>query len=249
MFSTRSTGITLISVMLFACTQTPNVEEQIVASSATNPLVEQRSAKVDDAEPVPDDPRYRPIHMTPVQAVTAPTGSLFNPDNAVELYKLHHNFRIGDMILIELNERTQSRKSLDYRMDKSTSMELGPVAVNAGPIVLTEGKVAANHEQESEFDSSANTAQSNELEGDITVYVTDILPNRNLAVSGEKWITLNKGQEYVRFSGEIRIADISADNTVDSSKVGNARIEYSGKGELQDNQQSTLIGTLFSIFN
>lgn len=35
MFSTRSTGITLISVMLFACTQTPNVEEQIVASSAT----------------------------------------------------------------------------------------------------------------------------------------------------------------------------------------------------------------------
>ncbi len=249
MFSIRYPGIACLSFLLTACSQTPDVEEQIVASSSTSPLVEQRSAKVNNDEPVPDDPRYRPIHIAQVQAVAAPTGSLFNADNAVELYKLHHNFRIGDMILVELNERTQSKKSLDYRMDKSTSMDLGPVSVNAGPITLAEGKVAATHEQESEFDSSANTAQSNELEGDITVYVTDILPNRNLAIAGEKWITLNKGQEYVRFSGEIRIADISADNTIDSSKVGNARIEYSGKGDLQDNQQSTLIGTLFSIFN
>lgn len=234
---------------LSGCSQTPDVEESIVASSATSPLVAQRSVKTQEQEPVPDDPRYRPIHISPVATVEVPTGSLFNPVSAVELYKLHHNFHIGDMILVRLSERTESKKSVDYTMNKSTSMELGPVSVNAGPISITEGRIAANHEQESDFDTSANSAQSNELEGDITVYVTEILPNNNLVIAGEKWITLNKGQEYVRFSGEIRIADITADNSIDSSKVGNARIEYSGKGELQDNQDPTLIGTLFSIFD
>jgi len=59
---------------------------------------------------------------------------------------------------------------------------------------------------------------------------------------------MNRGKEYIRFSGEVRKKDVDESNTVVSSKVGNALIEYSGTGELQDNQQRTVIGKLFSIF-
>jgi flagellar L-ring protein precursor FlgH len=230
------------------CSQMPDSEESVVESSPTNPLVEQRAMASTRAEVMPDDPEYRPIRMTPVTPVDVPNGSLFNANNAIELYKLHKNYRVGDMILIELAEKTSSKKSLEYTNDKSSSFDIGPVSVNAGPIVIEEGDIALEHDQESEFDSSSDTKQTNELDGDITVYVVDVLPNKNLVVAGEKWITLNKGQEFVRFSGEVRVEDISAENSVSSNKVGNARIEYSGKGELQDNQKESLLGSVFSIF-
>jgi flagellar basal body L-ring protein FlgH len=100
----------------------------------------------------------------------------------------------------------------------------------------------------SDAQRSAKTKQSNSMSGSITVYVTGITPAGNLLVTGEKWITMNRGKEYIRFSGEVRKKDVDESNTVLSSKVGNALIEYSGTGELQDNQQRTVIGKLFSIF-
>lgn len=246
---TQSLTTCLLSTVLFACSQTATVEEQVVESSHTNPLVDQRAIDTTNKEVMPGDPTYRPIRIDPVETVQVPTGSLFNPQSAVGLYELHRKYRVGDMILIRLDESTSSKKSLDYKRDKSGSLQVGPMTVNAGPIQISEDDFGVEHEHESEFDSSAETSQSNSLEGDITVYVKEILPNDNLVIAGEKWITLNKGQEYVRFSGEVRIKDIEVDNSVSSSKIGNARIEYSGKGDLQDNQDPTLIGKLFSIFD
>jgi len=183
-----------------------------------------------------------------VSVVRVPTGSLFDPDNAAGLYELHHNFRVGDMVLIELDEQTSSQKSVDYNEDKSASFQIQPLTVNAGPIHISDDDLNVDHEQGGEFNSSANASQSNTLEGKITVYVVEVLPNNNLVVAGEKWITMNQGKEFIRFSGEVRTKDIDVNNTVSSAKVGNALIEYSGKGELQDNQKRSLLSKLFSIF-
>jgi flagellar L-ring protein precursor FlgH len=59
---------------------------------------------------------------------------------------------------------------------------------------------------------------------------------------------MNKGKEYIRFSGEVRKQDVDESNTVVSSKVGNALIEYSGTGDLQENQERSVIDKLFAIF-
>lgn len=235
-------------LLCFSCAQTQTTEEQVLEQTPTNPAVNQRAVNQKNKEVMPNDPDYRPIRMEDVATVQVPTGSLFDANNAASLYQLHKNFHVGDMILIRLDESTSSKKSLDYKSDKSSSFGLGPVSVNAGPIKINEGSLSIEHNQDSEMDSSAETKQSNSLNGDITVYVLEILPNRNVVVAGEKWIKLNTGQEYVRFSGEIRSADIDAANTVISSKVGNTRIEYSGKGDLHDNQKSSMLDKLFSIF-
>ncbi|MDP5030910.1 MAG: flagellar basal body L-ring protein FlgH [Paraglaciecola sp.] len=245
LFQVLMFGVVMLSV---SCAQKLTAEQKVIEDIPTNPSVNQRAVEQKNKEIMPNDPQFRPIRMEEVDTVMVPTGSLFHSSQAASLYQLYKNYQVGDMILVELDESTTSKKKLDYKSDKKSNFQLGPLSVSAGPININEGDISVEHYQENEKDSSAETNQSNSLNGNITVYVVDILPNRNLVVAGEKWIKLSTGEEYVRFSGEIRTADISASNSVISSKVGNTRIEYSGKGELQDNQKDSVLDKMFSIF-
>ena len=240
---------TLIAIFtLGGCAQTITEEEQVIQNSPTNPNVSQRAVSQIEEEPKPGHPRYSPPRAQPTATLHVPTGSLFNPEQSIGLYERHANFKVGDMILVKLDEQTQSEKSLDFNTDKNTSFDLAPVTLKLGGIRVEDDDVEVEHEQDSEFSSSAQTKQSNSMSGSITVYVTAITPAGNLLVTGEKWITMNRGKEYIRFSGEVRKKDVDESNTVLSSKVGNALIEYSCTGDLQDNQQPSVIGKLFSIF-
>ena len=230
------------------CSQTISQEEEVVASSPTNPQVEQRAVSKTSDEPTPGDPEYSPPRAYPVEHVRVPTGSLFNPEVAMGLYERHTHFKVGDMILVKLDEETQSEKSLDFNTDKNSSFNIEPLTLKVGGIQIDGDDLEVDHGQDSEFASSAQTKQSNSMQGSITVYVTAITPAGNLLVTGEKWITMNQGREYIRFSGEVRKQDVDESNTVLSSKVGNALIEYSGTGELQNNQKRSVIDKLFAIF-
>ena len=70
------------------------------------------------------------------------------------------------------------------------------------------------------------------MNGSITVTVAEVLPNGNMIVRGEKWLTLNQGEEYIQISGIVRPQDVRTDNTIFSTLVADARIAYSGKGML-----------------
>ncbi len=70
-----------------------------------------------------------------------------------------------------------------------------PVTVNGTEILN------AGIDNSSSFDGEGDSSQSNRLEGDITVTVAQRLPNGNLLVRGQKWITINQGREYVRIQG------------------------------------------------
>ncbi|MGV8370234.1 flagellar basal body L-ring protein FlgH, partial [Pseudomonas aeruginosa] len=80
----------------------------------------------------------------------------------------------------------------------------------------------------------SQAGQSNSLTGSITVTVAEVLPNGILSVRGEKWMTLNTGNELVRIAGLVRADDIATDNTVSSTRVADARITYSGTGAFAD---------------
>ncbi len=96
------------------------------------------------------------------------------------------------------------------------------------------------------FAGEGDSAQSNSLQGYITVTVQKVLPNGNLYVKGEKWIGINQGSEYVRVTGVIRPIDLASDNSIPSSQVANARIAYGGKGALAD---ANAQGWLSRFFN
>ncbi|MEC8208623.1 MAG: flagellar basal body L-ring protein FlgH, partial [Pseudomonadota bacterium] len=80
----------------------------------------------------------------------------------------------------------------------------------------------------------------------ISVNVMRVLPNGNLVIRGEKWLTLNTGEEFIRLEGLVRPEDVSASNTVTSNRIANARIQYSGKGQMQETQSAGWLSRFFS---
>lgn len=77
-------------------------------------------------------------------------------------------------------------------------------------------------------------AASNDLSGTITVTVIEVLPNGNLLVSGEKSLSLNHSDEYIRLSGVVNPMNIDKENTVLSTRIADARIEYRSAGAMNE---------------
>ncbi|HSG61723.1 MAG TPA: flagellar basal body L-ring protein FlgH, partial [Pseudomonadales bacterium] len=104
----------------------------------------------------------------------------------------------------------------------------------------------SNVDHSRDFTGSADSDMSNSLSGNISVTVSDVLPNGVLVIRGEKWLTLNRGEEFIRIRGLVRAEDIAADNTISSTLIADARITYSGTGELADTNRQ---GWLTRFFN
>ena len=85
-----------------------------------------------------------------------------------------------------------------------------------------------------EFTGKGAADQSNSLSGNISVTVVDVLPNGNLNVRGEKRVTLNQGDEFIRLSGIVRPVDINSSNIITSDKVADVTIMYVGEGAMAD---------------
>ncbi|RTE86159.1 MULTISPECIES: flagellar basal body L-ring protein FlgH [Gammaproteobacteria] len=195
--------------------------------------------------PMPDDPYYAPANPEPVVEPATPNGSLFNgPENS--LYSDIKARDIGDIITVQLQESTSASKSATTDLARATNVNLPTPTIAGQELTFRDYSLSASLDGSSSFEGDSSADQSNTLEGDITVTVIRVLPNGNLIVRGEKWLTLNNGEEYIRLTGIIRPQDVSSENTVLSNRVANARIEYSGTGSLADNQRQ---GWLTRFFN
>ena len=97
-----------------------------------------------------------------------------------------------------------------------------------------------------DFSGDGASSLSNSLSGSITVFVAEVMPNGNLVIRGEKKLTLNQGDEYIRVTGIVRPMDVTPDNTIASTKVANAEIFYSGDGSIND---ANRMGWLARFFN
>lgn len=197
----------------------------------------------------PDDPRFAPVMSTTDRAQPPLNGSLFSENRAIDLFGDTKAKRIGDIITVVLQERTSSSKSSNIGVVKDNEIAIDPdgtgTVLGNVPQLKSMGLGSALT-AEREFTGEAEADQSNRLNGNISVTVVDRYPNGTLVIRGEKWLTLNRGNEFIRISGLVRPDDISPDNMVMSNKIANARITYSGTGELADAQK---MGWLSRFFN
>jgi flagellar L-ring protein precursor FlgH len=200
--------------------------------------------------PIPGEQAYTPAVASAPAQIRVNKGSIYQPQNEMVLFGDKRSNRVGDIITIRLVERTVSTKSADTTTSKNASNSLsspdllGPLSNELG-LGVNLGKLNDVDHQRG-FSGSAASDMSNSLSGNITVTVSEVLPNGVLAVRGEKWMTLNRGEEYIRIRGLIRPEDIESDNTIISTKLADARITYSGTGELADTNRS---GWLTRFFN
>ncbi|MEO8811218.1 MAG: flagellar basal body L-ring protein FlgH [Rhodanobacter sp.] len=194
----------------------------------------------DDAQWAPTPPPMQAA--APVQA----DGSIYHDAQNMELFSDPRAHRAGDILTVVLVESTQASKKATTSTSKTDKAKLASPTI-LGQSLSIGGKVAnISLDGERSFDGAGSSSQSNQLTGQITVTVAQRLSNGNLLVRGEKWLTINQGQELVRISGIVRPQDIGQDNVVPSTRVADARISYTGRGTLAD---ANTRGWLSRFFN
>ncbi|HEK0298910.1 TPA: flagellar basal body L-ring protein FlgH [Pseudomonas aeruginosa] len=201
--------------------------------------------------PKPNNPYYAPVlPRTPLPAAQN-NGAIYQAGFEQNLYDDRKAFRVGDIITITLNEKTQASKKAnsDIQKDSKTKMGLtslfGSGMTTNNPIGGGDLSLSAEYGGSRDAKGDSQAGQSNSLTGSITVTVAEVLPNGILSVRGEKWMTLNTGNELVRIAGLVRADDIATDNTVSSTRVADARITYSGTGAFADASQPGWLDRFF----
>jgi flagellar L-ring protein precursor FlgH len=196
----------------------------------------------------PAEPNYAATWPEPLPEAAQANGAIYQAGHDVALFENAVARRVGDTLTIRLNERTNASKSSSTSTKKSTNIDL-PGPIIAGRPVTANGVEILNTQVDnnSDFDGEGASTQSNRLEGDISVTVAQRLPNGNLLVRGQKWISINQGQEYVRIQGIVRPIDIDPDNSISSLKVADAMIAYGGKGALANANSPGLLSRFFNL--
>ncbi|WP_447765450.1 flagellar basal body L-ring protein FlgH [Sphingopyxis panaciterrae] len=154
--------------------------------------------------------------------------------------------RIGDIVTIQLVERTAATKSNAAGTQRDGNIGLTPPST--GPLSLfNPSDVAMGGGQQ--FKGKGDASQSNALSGEVSVTIAAVYPNGTMLVKGEKLLTLNRGDERVQISGLIRAIDIGPDNRILSTRVADANIRYVGKGEIARASQQGWLQRFFSIIS
>lgn len=187
--------------------------------------------------PDPDDPYYAALEPQPEALPMQNTGSLFNPNRLHSLYIERSHFKAGDIVSVQLSESTKATKKGQTQLKKSSEYNLDPIQIPGGNLQIAGRDVNLGLSQDQQFQGDGSASQSNDFEGELTVTVMRVLTNDNLLVRGDKWMLINNGREFIRLTGIIRAKDIDKDNKIKSTKIANARIEYSGTGALADSQR------------
>ena len=145
---------------------------------------------------------------------------------------------IGDILTIVLDEQVSASKNAQSNMSRSGSTGLELTALPDVLERLAENGVDLSGELSgnSAFNGGGGSQASNTMTGTITVSVLEVMHNGNLRVRGEKQIGINQGVEFIRFSGVVNPRTITGQNTVPSTAVADARIEYVGNGYISEAQ-------------
>ncbi len=199
-------------------------------------------------KPVVPPPEYRAVYAPPVRPAPPPAnGAIFQAANGYGgLYEGARARAVGDPLTIVLVERTSASKSAGTKLDSGGGAGLTPPTTGALSLFSpTDATISGKRN----FGGTGTADQSNALSGEISVTVAEVLPNGTMIVQGQKTVTLNRGDEYVQIRGVVRPADISADNRVLSTRVADAKIAYTGRGDVARASRQGWFSRFFQVIS
>lgn len=197
--------------------------------------------------PIPQrDPAFAPVAPADLRPPAQNSGAIYQSGYDTRLFEDQTARRVGDILTIALQESTQATKAADLNTKKENTMSAeAPSIFGFAASALTGQSARTTLQSAKEFKGTGSADQSNSLTGNISVTVVDVLPNGNLSVRGEKRVTLNQGDEFIRLSGIVRPVDINSSNIVTSDKVADVTIMYVGDGAMADASKMGWLGRIF----
>lgn len=189
---------------------------------------------------------HQPMTVRPEARTAAgpSNGAIYNVASARPLFEDRRARFIGDTIIINISEKTAASKSSENKAERSHNIAATVPTIIGMPFKGAQGTTIAA-DSGTTFSGSGENTSANNFTGTLAVTVIEVLPNGNLLVSGEKQIGLKEGEEFIRFSGVVNPNTITSANTVTSTQVADARIEYKANGFLDS---ATVMGWLGRFF-
>jgi flagellar L-ring protein precursor FlgH len=173
-------------------------------------------------------------------------GSLWQEENGrAYLYEDLRAMRVGDILTIKIVEKHKGSKSADTKAERESTLTNSLSGSGIGYIGIPGIRLGAETMRGLGIDASAKnkfggkgaTSREDTLTGTISAIVTEVLPNGDLRVEGKREVTVNSETQLMMISGIVRRVDVDTKNTVLSSAIADAKIEYSGLGVVDDVQR------------
>ena len=188
-------------------------------------------------------PGYKPVQMP----MPAAQPASYNPNSlwrsgARAFFKDQRAHQIGDILTVQVNITdkaiiaNETQRSRSNTEDSGITDFLGSKTIPDPAKALLPGRIlTADSTASSDGKGSVNRSEA--LQTNVAAVVTQVLPNGNLVVEGKQEIRVNFEVRELVVAGIVRPEDIQSDNTIDSSKIAQARIAYGGRGQITDVQQ------------
>jgi len=200
---------------------------------------------------VPPTNVHQPMSARPAQrpdalaASLVATGSIYQAGTSRTLFEDRRARYVGDTITVTITENTSAATKSNSSLSKT-----GSISASSGPNVNLPGKslIELKGSSSNTAAGKGEAAANNVFTGTITVTVIEVLANGNLLVSGEKQVAIGHGQEYIRLSGIINPYFVNAANTIASSQIADARIEYKESGGISEAQVMGWLARFFLTF-
>jgi flagellar L-ring protein precursor FlgH len=196
---------------------------------------------------VPDSIVQRPTSTRPEPrsaAVPPANGAIFQAVSYRPLFEDRRARHVGDLLTIVINEKTSAGKTGSDTGSKTNSTNFS-VGKLLGLTSAVTGNLGVDTKGANKFEDKDASTSSNNFTGTLSVTVTEVLSNGYLAVSGEKQVAFDKGNEYIRFSGVVNPDSILNGNQVSSTQVADARLEYRSNNRIDPVEVMSQLGRFF----
>lgn len=178
---------------------------------------------------------------TIADAPEAKSGAIFRNTGFRPLFEDRRPRYVGDIVTVNVVENTSATKAAGNSGSKDGEIDASIGSFLGKPV--PKGTFSASSSRS--FDDTANANASNVFNGAVTATVVEVLPNGYLVISGEKQIGLDRGTEFVRFSGVINPDTIALGNTVRSTQIADARIEYRTNSKIDAAEVASMFARFF----
>jgi flagellar L-ring protein FlgH len=163
--------------------------------------------------------------------------------------------RVGDLVMVRIDESPEAKGDAETKLDRQSSMQIGVPQLFGFSQAIQKAHPDMNMADifnvmsSNSFDGSGETTRSSRVQAAMAVRVKKALPNGDLFVEGTKVLMVNDEELHIYVSGVIRPEDITQDNSVNSSVVADAEIEFVGRGVLTDNQTQGWLTRFLTVIN